>query len=295
MIESAFLVLTTRCTRTCPHCFYVTGHQSRVEVEMDADTVLGALEGLQGKGLRAVIITGGEPLLRDDLESIIAGSASMGLWTLLLTNGDLLTLERTAGLEAAGLDAVSLALDSLSEGSLKSARRVMTHLALRSGMDVTAITTLTRINAGELEAVMDLAGSLSAGHLAGPAFIPETSPAYPDLSLDFLDEEELDHLCGVLDAWAERTGATGYARLVKSLLRGTDTRPSRCTMGTASLVINPDGRVLPCFHREDLDCGNVTADNIDEVLARLRTLARPLWMAPCFGAHCVTLFTGFSS
>lgn len=291
MIEIAFLVLTTRCTRACPHCFYVTGHQGLVEVEMNGDTVLFALESLRDRGLRGVILSGGEPLLRDDLESIIAGCVSMGLWTRLLTNGDLLTPERTTSLETAGLDAVSLSLDSLTDESMKSARRVLAHLALRSGMVVTVITTLTRKNVGELESIMDLTNALSAGHLAGPAFIPETSPAYTDFSLDFLDAEAVDHLCGLLDAWAGRTGATGYTGLMKSLLRGAATRPTRCRMGTESLVINPDGRVIPCFHREDLDCGSMVDDGADEVLARLGTLGRPLRRLPCFGTHCLTLFT----
>ena len=291
MMEVAFLVLTTRCTRACPHCFYVTGHQSRVDEEMDAASILCAFEGLRARGLRGVILTGGEPLLRDDLEQIIAGCARMGLWTLLLTNGDLLTPDRTAALEAAGLEAISMSLDSLSEASMKSALPVLTGLTLRSDLNVTVITTLTRKNVGELEALMDRVGSLSVGHLVGPAFIPETSPAYSDLSLDFLDAEELDHLCDVLDTWAGRTGPAGYSKRVQSLLRGDGIRPSFCRMGTASLVINADGRVLPCFHREDLDCGSIVDEGVDAVLERLDSLGRPLRRLPCFGAHCLTLFT----
>ncbi len=57
--------------------------------------------------------SGGEPLMRDDLEELIAEAHRLGYYTNLLTSGVGLTKERAAALKAAGLDHVQLSLPGL--------------------------------------------------------------------------------------------------------------------------------------------------------------------------------------
>src|SRR5437899_9800559 len=60
-----------------------------------------------------IILTGGEPLLRQDLNQIAAYASQRGATVVLGTNGTLLTDERIAGLKAAGVRGVAVSIDSL--------------------------------------------------------------------------------------------------------------------------------------------------------------------------------------
>jgi MoaA/NifB/PqqE/SkfB family radical SAM enzyme len=59
-----------------------------------------------------VVFTGGESLMRDDLETLIAEAERLGIVTGLITNGRLLTKERVASLNKAGLDYTQITIES---------------------------------------------------------------------------------------------------------------------------------------------------------------------------------------
>src|SRR5689334_18334927 len=73
-------------------------------------------------GVRKVRLTGGEPLLRRDLERLVEQlSAIDGLDDIALTtNGSLLTRERAVALKAAGLSRVTISLDSLDDATFRA-------------------------------------------------------------------------------------------------------------------------------------------------------------------------------
>ena len=59
-----------------------------------------------------IVFTGGESLMRDDLEELVAYAETLGIVTGLITNGRLLTKERVASLKKAGLDYVQITIES---------------------------------------------------------------------------------------------------------------------------------------------------------------------------------------
>src|SRR5262249_29180879 len=66
-------------------------------------------------GVMQVNLTGGEPLLRSDLEQLIAHAHALGLYTNLITSGVPLSRRRLTRLRASGLDAVQLSLQSTDQ------------------------------------------------------------------------------------------------------------------------------------------------------------------------------------
>jgi radical SAM protein with 4Fe4S-binding SPASM domain len=67
-------------------------------------------------------------------------------------------------------------------------------------------------------------------------------------------------------------------------------------MGEQTFMIDSDGSVYPCFHRRDMKAGNILDDSIDAIDAKLGHFYQDLKDAPCFGEHCISLFTnGFDS
>ncbi|MEE6271796.1 GTP 3',8-cyclase MoaA [Georgenia sp. MJ206] len=112
--------LTDRCNLRCEYCMPPEGFEwlPGSDVLSDAEVVRLVTVAVERLGVREVRFTGGEPLLRKGLESIIAATSALRTAegrapeTSLTTNG--LGLDRrVAGLAAAGLTRINVSLDSL--------------------------------------------------------------------------------------------------------------------------------------------------------------------------------------
>jgi len=108
-----------RCNYRCPYCMpaevYGEGHQYLPRAHWLTPGEIKRIAGLfMQLGVTKLRITGGEPLLRRDLDEIIAGLASLGgLEDIALTTNATRLAERAASLRAAGLKRITVSLDSL--------------------------------------------------------------------------------------------------------------------------------------------------------------------------------------
>ena len=108
--------LTDRCNF---RCFYCLPHGSPEETApkssvLTYEEIELAVEVFVSLGVEKVRLTGGEPMLRRDIETLVAKLAGLpGLKDLALTTNGFNLAERAAGLKAAGLDRVTVSLDSL--------------------------------------------------------------------------------------------------------------------------------------------------------------------------------------
>src|SRR5439155_652283 len=72
-----------------------------------------------GLGVEKIRLTGGEPLLRRDLEKLVAMLAALDVDLTLTTNGSLLA-EKARALRDAGLRRISVSLDSLDDETFRA-------------------------------------------------------------------------------------------------------------------------------------------------------------------------------
>lgn len=111
--------LTDRCNLRCSYCMPAEGLTWLPTEETLSDEEVGRLIRIAVEllGVTRIRFTGGEPLLRRGLESIIAGAARLdgeaGRPELALTTNGLGLDRRAAGLRDAGLDRINISLDSL--------------------------------------------------------------------------------------------------------------------------------------------------------------------------------------
>ncbi len=117
-IDPPFLVafnLTRRCNLRCTHCYLNAGTRSSGgSDELDTAEVERVLDDIAAMSAETmVVLTGGEPLLRPDLEAIAQHAAGLGLMVVVGTNGTLLDNDRVARLQAVGVAGVGISLDSL--------------------------------------------------------------------------------------------------------------------------------------------------------------------------------------
>lgn len=111
--------VTRRCNLACAHCYLDADTLRQKDInEITEERMCNLLDDVATHHPSAmVVLTGGEPLVRKDLENVIAHGNQLGLFMLLGSNGMLLTPARVGSLKAAGLQGVGISLDSLDEAS----------------------------------------------------------------------------------------------------------------------------------------------------------------------------------
>lgn len=283
-----FVLPTTDCECACAHCFYEVGHTPRVAARDYLGPLATALDGLVDEGLQQIIITGGEPLGSPRLAPLVELANRKLLHVLLLTRGDALDEALLEGLEAQGVDDLTLAADDPGP----RLRAIVNRVVFRSRYIPTLLCALTRDNAARVDDLLQLADSMNLPLMFTPAYIPTASPRHGELSLWGLDEAGWDELVRRLGPWSAAAGTRGYLAMMRDFYRREPVHPGFCPMGTMGLVVDADGAVYPCFHRQDLGCGNLLDHPWDAIRARLAHVGPELQAAPCFGEHCLSMFAG---
>ena len=102
-----------RCNLRCVHC-RCGAAQDAAEGIFTLPRARALLDEIARFASPVIVLTGGEPLLREDLDEIIAYGTALGFRMCLATNGTLLDDARCARLAAAGVKMVSLSLDGAS-------------------------------------------------------------------------------------------------------------------------------------------------------------------------------------
>jgi radical SAM protein with 4Fe4S-binding SPASM domain len=152
------------CNMHCPHCYAAA-------VTTPAPTDLTHLEGinlidqLAEAGVRVVIFSGGEPLLRGDVFELIAHAKRRGISPQLSTNGVLIDEGVAEDLADVGVAYVGISIDGMERfndayrgmsGGFDAALRAL-HNAKRANMKTGLRMTLTQRNLDHLESMLEVA------------------------------------------------------------------------------------------------------------------------------------------
>ncbi|MFQ5679689.1 MAG: radical SAM protein [Gemmatimonadota bacterium] len=152
--------LTRRCNLACSHCYIAAGSWHGSAGEMETRACLGIVDQiLSVNPSPLLILSGGEPLAREDLEEIAAHAARGGATVVVGTNGTGLTPARIESLKEAGVQGFAVSVDSLNPryhdrfrhggGALAETLAAVDRLRAEE-MDVVIQTTLTRGNREEI-------------------------------------------------------------------------------------------------------------------------------------------------
>jgi cyclic pyranopterin phosphate synthase len=99
-----------------------------------------------GMGVKKIRITGGEPLVRQNLDLLVADLKTIpGLSTLALTTNGILLKEQATSLKKAGLDAVNISLDTLNEKRFEAITRRNDFKRVLSGIETAIETSFSSI------------------------------------------------------------------------------------------------------------------------------------------------------
>lgn len=106
---SIYIAATARCMYNCWHC---SAAKRNPEGELDTRSMIAVVKQIQDMGVGIIGFTGGEPLLRTDLEDIIARIDERSV-SFIFSTGYGLTYERAKRLKAAGLLGMAISIDSV--------------------------------------------------------------------------------------------------------------------------------------------------------------------------------------
>ncbi|MDD3147139.1 MAG: radical SAM protein [Candidatus Riflebacteria bacterium] len=271
---------TTRaCPLACPHC-RAAAVECRDPGELTTAEALQMLASAAEMGPALIILSGGEPLLRPDLEEIAAKAIELGHRPVVSCNdGRLLTDERLASLFAAGIRHFSFSMHSSAESDhdafvrVPGAYRAALQAFLRikaHGMSFQINTTVLPGNSGRLEALKEWVVSLgaSAWHLF---FIVPTGRAVENVAEVELPQAEIDRVLHYVaenaDSWpipVKVTCAPQYAQIRAEMGRDPGSRGRSCMAGNGFVFVSWRGDVKPCGYF-DLVVGNVRETPLKEI------------------------------
>jgi heme d1 biosynthesis radical SAM protein NirJ len=106
--------LIRRCNLTCKHCYSISADKDFAG-ELSTDEVFNVLDDLKAFKVPALILSGGEPLLRPDFFEIARRSKDLGLYTALSSNGTLIDAAMMEKIVPIDFGYVGISLDGLGK------------------------------------------------------------------------------------------------------------------------------------------------------------------------------------
>ena len=136
-LSSLRISVTDRCNLRCQYCMPEADYAWLPRESVLTFEEIGALADVfAALGANRVRITGGEPLVRRDLPSLIEGlAAKPAIQDLALTTNGVLLAPRAAALRRAGLQRITISLDTLHRERFEALTRFDEHAAVLAGID----------------------------------------------------------------------------------------------------------------------------------------------------------------
>jgi len=300
-VRSLVFEVTQRCDHACLHCYNVWKNERPYpRGELGTAETLDLLDrALEQTGADVVTLSGGEPLLREDLVEIVDHLAGRGRSVVLISNGSRLdeaTVDRLVPdlietFELPLLSAEREIHDRMSgvDGAFDRVTRAIAELKLR-GQTVVGVFVATRLNLPGWEETIDLALALGVDGLMFNRFNPggsgrlhldllQAAPGELEAALDIAEQASLRYdfpiACSIaIPPCLVDTGR--YTRLSFGF----------CAAGTerAYPTLDPLGNLRPCNHSPTI-LGNLRRSGFDGLVAgatlQAFVAARPAFCAGC--------------
>jgi len=103
--------ITLRCPLKCAHC-YVDAGELEAEGVLSTKEAFGVIDQIRETGKPVVVLSGGEPLMREDIFAIARYGTEQGLRMVMGTSGYLLDQAAAKKLHESGIRAVAISIDS---------------------------------------------------------------------------------------------------------------------------------------------------------------------------------------
>ncbi|MCX5810187.1 MAG: radical SAM protein [Proteobacteria bacterium] len=267
--------LTRNCNLNCIHCRAAATLGPHTG-ELSTGQCKNILDDISGFASPTIILTGGEPLMRNDIFDIIEYGNEKGLRLVIAINGTLLDKAKGEKLKAKGIKRVSMSLDGKDRMSHDSFRGVdgsfnavmeAAGILTNEGLPFQINTTVTRLNVDDLEHIYNVVKSIGA--CAWHIFLLVPVGRGEGLKGKELDAEMYENILEWLYGIEKKneieikvTCAPHYYRIVKE--KGDSPKGAGCLAGKSFMFISHRGIAQPCGYLE-IPSGDVQQDGVKDV------------------------------
>ena len=245
--------LTYRCPLHCVFCSNPVDYAQTHDAEMSTAQWCDVLTQARALGAAQLGFSGGEPMLRADLETLVAHAHELGYYINLITSGVGLNRERIGALKAAGLDHIQLSFqdstrelnDFLSSTRTFELKRRVADLIKEHGYPMVMNCVLHRYNLPHVDKIIGLALELGADYLE-LANTQYYGWAWLNRAALMPTAQQLAEAEAVVARYRERIGQR--CQILFVVPDYFEQRPKACMngWGRVFMAIAPDGTALPC-------------------------------------------------
>lgn len=245
--------ITYRCPLHCAFCYNPTDYAKYTQNELSTEQWIKVLQDARKLGALQLGISGGEPLLRDDIEEIVREAHKLGYYSNLITSGVGLTEKRIDEFKAGGLDHIQLSMHDITEEinnfitntkTFQLKKKVAAMIKDR-GYPMVLNVVIHRYNIGHIGEILEMAEALGADYveLANTQYygwsLVNRSQLMPT-------KEQIDQAEAITNAFRQRVGNKMKVYFV--VPDYFSDRPKKCMNGWGEvfMIVTAEGTVLPC-------------------------------------------------
>ncbi|MBM7656168.1 pyrroloquinoline quinone biosynthesis protein PqqE [Neobacillus cucumis] len=244
--------LTHRCPLHCPYCSNPI-EMAKEATELSTEEWRRVLSEAAELGVVEVHFSGGEPLLRDDLEDLISHAAGLEMYVNLITSGIGLTAEKTIRLKEAGLANVQVSFQAaeakLSDriGGYKAfeQKREAVTAVKQADMHLSLNVVLHRMNLDQVGEIIQLAEELGAERLE-LANTQYYNWALLNREKLLPSRDQIERASAVYEAAKARLKQKMEMIWVIPDYYASAPKPCMGGWGAIALTVAPNGMALPC-------------------------------------------------
>lgn len=280
--------LTYRCPLHCVFCYNPLNYAHN-KAELTTDQWIDVMRQARQLGAAQLGFSGGEPLLRDDLENLIGEARRLGYYTNLITSGIGMTEARIAKMKENGLDHIQLSFqdstkemnDFLSHTKTFDLKNRIAKLIKKYDYPMVMNVVLHRYNLDHVGRIIEMA------HEMGVEYLELANTQYYGWGLVNREQllptrEQLVRAEAVVNEYRARLD--GKVRVLFVVPDYFETRPKACMNGWGSvfLAVAADGTALPCHAAQSIP--NMTFPKVTE------SSVRDIW----YDSDAFNRFRGYS-
>ncbi|MBI5416461.1 heme b synthase [Candidatus Poribacteria bacterium] len=294
MIEKEYLPrliaweVTRSCVLSCIHC-RASATRGKYAGELSTQECFDFLANVATFAKPIIILTGGEPMMRDDIFDIAAKGTELGLRMVMAPCGPLMTVEKAKRMKEVGIQRISLSIDGATKETHDQFRQVngafdgviqAIEAAKEAGLEFQINTTITKINLHEVPAILKLAIDLGAAAYHPFLLVPtgrgkdlaaqEISPEDYEKTLLWIYEQrehtpiQFKPTCAPHYYRIFRQQEKANGRTVSVQSHGLDAMTKGCMGGTGFSFISHTGKVQICGFLET-ECGDIRKEPFSKI------------------------------
>ncbi|MBP1910495.1 heme b synthase [Methanolobus bombayensis] len=279
---------TAGCNLSCKHC-RGSSTEKKPEGELTTEEALHFVDEIREMGNPILILSGGEPLVRDDIFEIAKYATEKGLRVAMATNGTLVTPEMADKIKSVGIQRVSISLDGANSqthddfrcmpGAFDGAIKGIENLK-DAGIGFQINPTITKRTIDEIPGILEMAKELDADALHIFLLVPtgrgkelendEIPPVEYERILNWFYDRQKDagiqlkatcapHYFRIMRQRAEKEGIE-----ISVNTHGYEAMTKGCLGGTGFCFVSSTGDVFPCGYLPAL-AGNIKEQSFKDI------------------------------